>query len=181
MPLRTPANRSILIMLLFATTIPCTLFAQSTEITTEYLMTLYAPLNEPQAIDESMFIYGVRDGGWVKGPKIEGTLRAPGADWLQVLPDGTSRLDVRATIETDDGAFIYIAYNGVIRGTEDSLAKQESGEVITSNEMYFVTAPTMRTSSEKYGWLNRIQCIGKMTRVKSGEGAFVEYDIFIVR
>ena len=100
---------------------------------------------------------------------------------MQVLPDGTSRLDVRATIETDDGAFIYITYNGVIRGTEDSQAKLQSGEVVTSNEMYFITAPTMRTSSEKYRWLNHIQCIGKMTRVKTGDGAFVEYDIFIVR
>ncbi len=178
---RMPVNQSVVPLLLFAALIPCALFAQSTEITTEYLMTLYAPLNAPQAIDESMFIYGVRDGGWVKGPKIEGTLRGPGGDWLQVLPDGTSRLDVRATIETDDGAFIYIAYNGIVRGTEDSQAKQQSGEVITSNEMYFITAPTMRTSSEKYGWLNHIQCIGKMTRVKLGEDSFVEYDIFIVR
>ena len=71
-------------MLLFATTIPCTLFAQSTEITTEYLMTLHAPLDAPQAIDDSLVIYNVRDGGWVKGPKISGTLIAPGADWLQV-------------------------------------------------------------------------------------------------
>ncbi len=181
MPKITPINRSLVLLLLFAALIPCTLFAQSTEISTECLMTLHAPLIAPQAIDESLFIYSLRDGGWVKGPKIEGKLRAPGADWLQVLPDGTYRLDVRATIETDDGALIYITYNGVIRQTEDNLAKEQSGEVITSNEMYFVIAPTMRTSAEKYGWLNHVQCIGKMTRVKSGEGSFVEYDIFIVR
>ncbi len=181
MPLRTLANRLILIMLLFATTIPCTLFAQSTEITTEYLMTLHAPLDAPQAIDDSLVIYNVRDGGWVKGPKINGTLIAPGADWLQVLPDGTARLDVRATIKTDDGALIYISYNGIVRETESSQAKQQKGEVVTPDDLYFVTTPTMRTSSEKYAWLNHVQCIGKMVELKSGEGAYVRYDIFIVR
>ena len=181
MPHITQINRSIVLALLFATLIPGTLFAQSTEISTEYLMTLYAPLDTPQAIDDALLVFNVSDGGWVKGPNIKGKLRAPGADWLQVLPDGTLKLDVRLTIETDDGALIYITYNGVARHTDESLAKNQSGESITSSEMYFVTAPTMRTSSEKYGWLNHVQCIGKMTRLKSGEGSFVEYDIFVVR
>ena len=154
---------------------------QSTEISTEYFMTVYVPLDAPDAIDESLVIYNVREGGWVKGPKIEGTLKAPGADWLQVLHDGTARMDVRATIETNDGALIYITYNGVIRHTEDSQTKEQRGEVLMGNEMYFVSAPTMRTSSEKYGWLNHVQCIGKMTKQKLGDDAFVEYDIFIVR
>ena len=181
MPLRTPASRSVALMLLFAILAPNTSFAQSTEISTEYLMTLYAPLNAPQAIDESLVIYGVSQGGWVKGPKISGTLIGPGGDWLQVLPDGTARLDVRATIETDDGALIYISYNGVIRGTESSQSKQQSGEVVKPEDLYFVVAPTMRTSSEKYAWLNHVQCIGKMVELKSGDGAYVKYDIFIAR
>ena len=89
--------------------------------------------------------------------------------------------DAKQTIETDDGALIYISYNGVVRRTDDSLAKRQRGEEINSNEMYLVTAPTMRTSSEKFGWLNHVHCIGKMTRSKTGEGAMVEYDIFVVR
>jgi hypothetical protein len=178
---RTPINRLVILALLFSILIPRALLAQSTEISTEYLMTLHAPLDAPQVIDDSLFIYNVPDGGWVKGPKIEGKLRAPGADWLQVLADGTLKLDVRLTIETDDGALIYLSYNGVARFTDDILAKSQRGEVIESDEVYFITTPTMRTSSEKYGWLNHVQCIGKMIRTKSGEGAHVEYDIFIVR
>ena len=128
-----------------------------------------------------MIIYDVRDGGWVKGPNIEGTLRGPGGDWFQVLPDGTGRLDVRATMETDDGAFVYITYNGIVRGNDEAQAKLDQGEVVTSDDMYLVTAPTMRTSSEAYGWLNHVQCIGKMTRLKLGEDSFIEYDVFVVR
>ena len=171
----------MVVVLLIATLMPCAAFAQSTDISTEYLMTLHAPLDAPQLIDESLVIFGLSDDGWVKGPKIEGTLKGPGGDWLQVLPDGTARLDVRLTIETNDGAFIYVTYEGVIRDTEQSLSKRQQGEVVTSDDMYFVIAPTLRTSSEKYGWLNHVQCIGKMTKSKSGGDSFVEYDIFIVR
>lgn len=155
--------------------------AQTTEIKTEYLMTLYAPLEVPQLIDDGLSIYNVREGGWVKGPKISGKLLAPSADWLRLLPGGGLRLDVRATIETDDGALVYISYNGVIHHTEESAEKMAKGETLSANDFYFVTAPTMRTSSEKYAWLNHVQCIGKVVEVKAGDGSFVKYDIFIAR
>ncbi len=56
MPLTTPASRAVVLMLFCAALAPGTSFAQSTEISTEFLMTLYAPLNTPQAIDESLLI-----------------------------------------------------------------------------------------------------------------------------
>jgi hypothetical protein len=55
------------------------------------------------------------------------------------------------------------------------------GEVLTSKDHYFVTAPTMQTSAEKYAWLNHVQCVGKIVEVKVGAGSFVKYDIYIVR
>jgi len=172
---------SVIFAILLMLSVSRPLLAQSTEISAEYLMTLHAPLDSPQVIDESLLIFNVIDGGWVKGPEIEGKLIAPGGDWLQLLSDGTLRIDVRLTIETDDGALIYLSYNGVARRTEESISKRERGEVVESEDMYFITAPTMRTSSERYSWLNHVQCIGKMIRSKSGDGALVEYDIFIVR
>src|SRR5580700_8721895 len=87
--------------------------AQTTRISTEYLMTLYAPLAAADAIDASLYVYNVRPGGWVKGPRIKGTILAPGGDWSRVQPSGASRLDVRLTIKTDDGALIYMSYNGI--------------------------------------------------------------------
>jgi hypothetical protein len=87
---------------------------------------------------------------------------------------------VRGTIETADGALIYVNYGGVIRHTEVSQAKEQSGETIAADEMYFVISVNMRTSDERYLWVNQAQYIGKMSRVKEGEGSFVEYDIFAV-
>jgi hypothetical protein len=55
------------------------------------------------------------------------------------------------------------------------------GEVLTSKDHYFITAPTMQTSAAKYAWLNHVQCVGKVVEVKMGEGSFVKYDIYVVR
>jgi hypothetical protein len=152
-----------------------------TQITTEYLMTLHAPLDAPQQIDASLLVYNVRPGGWVKGPRVNGTLLSPAADWLRVLPNGSLRLDVRGTIQTDDGALIYITYNGVISQPKEASDRLARGEVLTSKDVYFITAPTMQTAAEKYAWLNHVQCVGKMVEVKTGQDSFVKYDIFIVR
>jgi hypothetical protein len=153
--------------------------AQTTVVSTEYLMTLYAPLGPGQEIDSSLEINEVRPGGWVKGPRINGTLLAPAGDWSRALPSGESRLDVRATIKTDDGALIYISYNGVFKDSEETEARANKGEVLTSKDMYFVIAPTMQTSAKKYLWLNGVQCIGKMVSYKND--SYVKYDIFVVR
>jgi len=156
-----------------------TAHAQTTRIATEYLMTLYAPLAPGQAIDSSLYVYDVRPGGWVKGPKIKGTLIAPGGDWFRVLPSGVSRLDVRATIKTDDGALIYISYNGVFKDSPQTEERAAKGEVLTADDLYFVIAPTLQTSAPKYDWLNGVQCIGKMVSYKND--AYVKYEIFMVR
>jgi hypothetical protein len=157
------------------------LHAQTTQISTEYLMTLHAPLEAPHQIDDTLFIYYNAPGGWAKGPKINGTIMRPTADWLRVMPAGNARLDVRLTLKTDDGALIYVTYNGIISHTKESWDRLMKGEVLTSQDHYFITAPTMQTSSPKYAWLNHVQCVGKVVEVKLGEGSYVKYDIYVVR
>ena len=100
---------------------------QSTKITTEYIMSYEAPLDPPLAIDEGMMIVNVREGGWVTGPKINGKFIAPGADWLRIMPSGNFRLDVRGLIKTDDDAYIYLTYNGIIKNTPESLERLTNG------------------------------------------------------
>ncbi|MFL2502172.1 MAG: DUF3237 domain-containing protein [Luminiphilus sp.] len=66
------------------------------------------------------------------------------ADWLTVSDNGTlGCLDVRFTLKTDDGAYIYVEYSG--------RAEMETGQI--------ATAPTFQTSHEKYLWLNRVQAV----------------------
>jgi hypothetical protein len=64
--------------------------AQSTEIQTDYLMTLFAPL-ERFPIDNSTVVVNVTAGGRVDGPRINGKIIPPGGDWLSIKPSGAVR------------------------------------------------------------------------------------------
>ena len=154
--------------------------AQTTSFDTEFLMTFYAPL-EAQQIDSGLTVFNVIDGGTVKGPKINGTILTPSADWFQTLPSGNFQVDVRGTIKTDDGALIYISYGGIVHYPNNSLERLMNGEMLTPKDFYFVTTPTFRTSAENYAWLNNVQCIGRAVEVQVGEKSFVKYEIFVVR
>lgn len=173
---------SMVVALLFTTPVVARVMdAQSTSINVEYLMT-YKALLESYPIDSSLSIVGVKPGGWAKGPRISGTFITPGGDWIRVLPSGALRLDVRGTIKTDDGALIFISYNGIIRHSKESAERLRRGEVLTTKDIpYFVTAPTFETASEKYAWLNGVQAINKVVELKLGEGGYITYDVFIVK
>jgi Protein of unknown function (DUF3237) len=147
-------------------------------VETEYLATLEAPLEPPQSAG-SRVIVNVPAGGTVRGPKINGTIIPPAGDWLTVLPDGTLRLDVRATIKTDDGEIILVTYSGAFAATKEVNDRLSNGEVLTSKDAYFITAPQFSTGSKKYEWLNQIQAVGKMVSVQ--RGVKIKYDVFIVR
>jgi hypothetical protein len=153
----------------------------ATTVRTEYLMTLYAPLEASSDIDSSLFVYNIAAGGWARGPRIKARLVPPGADWMRVLPSGAMRIDVRATLKTDDGALIYVSYNGVLRESKANEEQAARGAVLTHADIeYFVTAPTFETSAPKYAWLNGLQAIGKMVEMKDGKGGYVKYDLFAV-
>jgi hypothetical protein len=82
---------------------------QTAQIGLEYLMTAHADLDPPHLIDAGSRIVNVREG-WVEGPNIKARIIAPGADWLQPLVSGVTRIDVRLTMRTDDEQLIYMSY-----------------------------------------------------------------------
>ena len=130
------------------------------ELKSEYLCTLECGLAEAQEIGNGP--HGVRrivplTGGRVEGPKIKGDVLNFGADWVLVRPDGMIELDVRATVETDDGELVYAHYRGLV--------DQSTG--------YFRTMPIFETSSEKYSCLNKYLYVG-LGRLENGK---VIYDI----
>jgi Protein of unknown function (DUF3237) len=96
-------------------------------------------------------------GGTVTGPKLNGTVRPVGADWLVIRTDGVGILDVRATMETDDGALVYVTYNGVAdlgeNGYQDAL--NQTGPATIKIH----AAPRCATAHPAYQWLNRAQCL----------------------
>ena len=70
-------------------------------------------------------------GGEVDGPKLKGKIVPVGADWLLIRRDGVAILDVRTTIETYNGALIYLPYTGVcdpIKAERAAWAKEQAEE-----------------------------------------------------
>jgi hypothetical protein len=53
--------------------------------------------------------FAVTDGR-VKGDRISGTLVGGRGDWLLIGSDGWGHVDVRARIQTVDGASLYLSY-----------------------------------------------------------------------
>jgi hypothetical protein len=99
-------------------------------------------------------------GGTFEGPKLRGTVRAGGGDWLLSSAGGHNELDVRATLETDDGALIYLRYGGVLKVDQALVTRIIGGEDVDHASYYFRTQPRFETGHEKYAWLNALVCIG---------------------
>lgn len=69
---------------------PVASLAQSTQIHTDYLMTMTLP-TERKAIDPALTVVNILPGGTVAGPAIRGKVIAPGGDWLRTTPSGALR------------------------------------------------------------------------------------------
>ena len=113
-------------------------------------------------------------GGEISGPKLRGTIRPVGGDWLTVRTDGVGILDVRATLESHDGALIETAYTGVADMGVDGFQKFLNQELPTVLQLR--VAPQFRTAHAAYEWLNRVQCVG-IGQVDMGP-LEVSYDIY---
>jgi hypothetical protein len=102
----------------------------------------------------------IAKGGTLEGPRIKGELLPGGGDWLMVGTDLIARVDVRATIRTDDGALIHYETRGVIDVPADGPERLAAGERLPFEETYVRTTPKFETSDERYSWLNGIVAIG---------------------
>jgi len=91
--------------------------------------------------------------------------------------DGVGRLDVRAAIETHDGANIYVSYTGVLHMTENVVQALSGGRLTEFGETYFYVSPRFETGDPRYAWLNGLFVLsqGRVGPLR------VEYRVFEVR
>src|SRR5213596_1683424 len=82
-------------------------------------------------------------GGSFEGERLRGIVLG-GADWVTAAADGTRELDLRVTLETDDGALIHMTFTGV----------RDDGH------KYFRTLPRFETAAPQYAFLHRLLSVG---------------------
>lgn len=107
-------------------------------------------------------------GGRFEGPRLSGRILPGGADWILVRPDGVTQLDVRVTLETTDGALVYLSYRGLRHGPAEVIERLNRGEEIPASAYYFRTTPVFETGAAQYLWLNKIIAIGTGYRRPQG-------------
>jgi hypothetical protein len=98
-------------------------------------------------------------GGAFSGPRLSGRILPGGADWQVVRGDGIVEVDARYSLETDDGALIYIRNWGLRRGPPAVIARLAAGEAVDPGEYYFRTTPVFETGAAQYAWLNGIVAV----------------------
>jgi hypothetical protein len=111
---------------------------------------------------------GVVFGGQFEGERLSGEVLDGGSDWLSVRPDGSTLLDVRLNLKTDDGELIAMTYKGLRHGPREVIERLEKGETVDPASYYFRISPMFETASQKYGWLNRVLSVGIGQRFADG-------------
>jgi hypothetical protein len=82
------------------------------------------------------------------GDRLSGhSVGSVNADWVTVI-GGIATIDVRATIQTEDGAYIYVQYTG----------RTDATRGVGAEPAY--TTPVFETGDERYRWLNGVQAVG---------------------
>ena len=116
-------------------------------------------------------------GGSFSGEKLRGRVLPGGADWQLVRADGVADLDARYTLETHDGALIYVRNRGYRHGPAEVIRKLAAGEEVDPSLYYMRTAPRFETGDARYVWLNRILCVATAARLANS----VELEVFEVQ
>lgn len=87
-------------------------------------------------------------GGSFEGARLRGKVLPGGDDWTIQRGDGVIELDLRVTLETDDGAHIYMTFEGI---RDDGAA----------GVPYFRTLPRFETAAPQYAYLNKLLAVGR--------------------
>lgn len=111
----------------------------------------------PEGLRMNLYV----DAGEFSGSRLRGILRRSGGDWFVLRRDGVGIIDVRCTLETDDGALIFGEHQGLLEFGEDSYESALRGERPPS--VHGGVTARYHTGDARYGWLNRCVCAGSIT------------------
>ena len=127
-------------------------------------ITLKAPFVIPDTPVGTRMIFEI-ESATAEGDRLRGKLQGQAnGDWMTLGADGTGALDVRALLETHDGALVYIQYHG-------------RTDLSSGGPAPIYIAPRFETGDERYRWLNKVQAVGK----GSYDGTTLRYEIFELR
>lgn len=123
-----------------------------------YTAQLHVPPEVIGPVSEGLRVTFYIAGGEVSGPRCAGKFLPVGADWILLRRDGVGMVDVRATMQTEDGALIYTTYQGVFDPGPDAYDRFVEGTLPPKFPIRI--APRFQTAHPGYAWMNRVQAYG---------------------
>lgn len=118
-------------------------------------------------------------GGRFDGERLSGRILPGGADW-QVVREAAGlvemRVEARFTMETHDGALIYVQNQGIRRATPEQVGRMMGGEAVDPASYYFRMTPRFETGDARYDWLNGVIAVASGMRSPDR----VVYDVYAV-
>ena len=115
-------------------------------------------------------------GGRFDGERLAGRVLPGGADGQLVRADGVAELEARYTLETADGALIYVRNRGYRHGPAEVIEQLAAGREVDPASYYMRSTPLFETADARYAWLNRLVCVATGAR----RPAAVELEFFEV-
>ncbi|MDP1632062.1 MAG: DUF3237 domain-containing protein [Caulobacter sp.] len=106
-------------------------------------------------------------GGTFVGERLSGAVIG-GADWVINRPDGVMVIDVRLTLKTDDGAMVYLTYQGRFLAAPEVMARFAKGAVLDPSEYSLAVTARFECGDERYSWLNDVVAVGTGEQTAAG-------------
>jgi hypothetical protein len=135
------------------------------------LMTLQVAVASPQrigAVPHGARVTAPIASGRFEGPRLRGRVLPGGGDWTLLRGDGVLELDLRVTLETEDGALIHLTSFGLRHGPPEVIAAIGRGERVDPARYYFRTTPRFETAHPKYAFLNSLLAVSSGDRRAEG-------------
>lgn len=119
-------------------------------------------------------------GGQFAGERLSGRILPGGADWQLAGEAGPGeiemRVEARFTMETTEGALIYLTNTGIRRASADQVNRMMVGEPVDPAGYYFRMTPRFETGDRRLAWLNGLIAVASGMRLRDR----VVYDVYAV-
>lgn len=107
-------------------------------------------------------------GGTFSGERLNGEVLPGGNDWLINRADGVMVIDVRLTLKTDDGALIFLSYQGRFLAASGAMARFAKGTPLDPSEYSLAMVARFECGDARYNWLNNVVAVGTGQRTPAG-------------
>lgn len=117
-------------------------------------------------------------GGKMEGPLLNGEVLNQGTEWEFKQADGTTLIETRYILKTDDGALIYVSTKG-LKWTLPEIVAAKEDKTVHPDKYYFRQYLFFETSAPPYAWLNRTLAVDTIKNSQGGD--VLIHDIYLVR